>query len=218
MIIKAAICDLDGTLLNTLDDIAESANQVLLNHGYPKIVSEKYKELIGKGAKNLILCITPEEIAEPEIDCLVSEFKDLYSRRLCEKTVKYDGVDSLLDWFDELGILYAVLSNKPHHLTSQIISHYFPDRKFKAVIGQQKDAPMKPNPECVKGILECLQCEPGEVVFIGDSGLDMETANNAKMLGVGVLWGYRDQEELILHGAKRLVTNPLEILDVIDRT
>ena len=213
---KAVIFDLDGTLLNTLCDIAESANQVLLKYGYPQNPIEQYKYLVGKGVRNLILNAIEETVTEDRLECIISDYKDIYSKRFCEKTSKYAGIDSLLDHLDELGILYAILSNKPHNLTCRSIAHYFPNRNFQAIVGQQDNIPMKPNPDSVRGILDCFRCKANETMFIGDSGVDMETAKNANMFGVGVLWGYREKEELLSHGAKKLVAHPSDILELID--
>jgi len=208
---KAVIFDLDGTLLNTLEDIVDSVNQVLIGYGLDTNQIEYYKLRIGRGAQNLIRQASCGNLDDSKIDDAVREFQRIYAKRFNLKTEKYDGIEDLLTWLDKKGIFYAVLSNKPHNLTNKIIRHYFPHRNFSAIIGQQTGIPLKPDPTQVIKIISHIKCKAEEVVFIGDSGIDMETAHNAGTFALGILWGYREQSELVKYGANALAHTPKDI-------
>ena len=211
----AVIFDLDGTLLNTLDDIGDSVNQILTEYGLPTHPIGDYKHMIGNGAKNLMRRATCEKVAASELDALVEKFRTLYATRYDQKTVKYDGIDDVLDWLDQVKIPYAVFSNKPHDITNRIIRRFFPNRCFTAVYGQQIGIPIKPDPTQVMRILSQLRCSAQEAMFIGDSSVDMETAKNAGVFALGVLWGFRDRDELLAHGADALAKTPADIRRLI---
>ncbi|MDR0372155.1 MAG: HAD family hydrolase [Nitrososphaerota archaeon] len=215
---KAVIFDLDGTLLNTLEDIVDSVNHVLMGYGLEINQADYYKLRIGRGAQNLIRQASDGKIDEDKIDDAVKEFQRIYAKRFNLKTRKYVGIDDLLNWLDKKRIQYAVLSNKPHNLTTKIVKHYFPHRNFSAIIGQQTGIPLKPDPAQVTKIISQFQCKAEEVVFIGDSGVDMETAHNAGTFALGVLWGYREQKELLKYGAIALAHKPKDIEIFIETT
>jgi phosphoglycolate phosphatase len=208
---KAVIFDLDGTLLNTLEDVANSVNQILVRYGLDANPIDHYKSLIGNGAQNLIRQAACGKLDEAKIADVVKEFRILYTKKFKLKTKKYDGIDDLLAWFDKKEIVYAVLSNKSHNLTNKIVKHYFPHRNFSAIIGQQTGIPIKPNPVQATKIISHFKCKPEEVIFIGDSGVDMETAKNAGTFAIGVLWGFREQNELLRYGANILAHKPEDI-------
>ena len=211
---KAVIFDLDGTLLNTLDDIGNAANQVLENHGYLAVSIDEYKTLIGNGADNLMKSATSGAVDGEEKAKMVSEFKSLYSKTCTKCTYIYKGISELLDWLDDNNIKYAVLSNKPHELTVKIIQYYFPGRPFLAIIGESAGKPKKPDPSNANQVIELFDCNANEVIFLGDSDVDMKTANNAGAFPVGVLWGFRSSEELLDNGAAKLIEHPVNLLQV----
>ena len=213
---KTVIFDLDGTLLNTLEDIGESANQCLAEYGFPAYPIGDYREFVGDGARNLIIRATNGNAEEPIIDEIVIKYKRLYEERYDVKTVKYSGIDALLSWLDEMGIPYSVLSNKTQSASEKIIRRYFPLNSFFSISGQRDGIPIKPDPAQAIRIINELRCDPRDAVFIGDSRTDMDTAKNAGMFALGVLWGFRDKAELLSHGADAVAETPLDVIQIMN--
>jgi len=215
MIIKAVVFDLDGTLLDTLEDIGESANLVLTKHCFPANPISNYRILTGDGAEVLFRRASHNKASEAVIRTMVKEFQTLYSSRCTSKTKAYDGIIKLLYWLKKSRIHCAVLSNKFHDLTNILIKHYFPLIEFSAIYGQLFGIPIKPDPVQVLNILSQLQCEPCEAMLVGDTCVDMQTAKNAGVFAVGVLWGFRDMNDLVNYGADAVVKSPEEIQNLI---
>lgn len=213
--IKLVIFDLDGTLLNTLDDLAESVNQALEAHGLPAHPVDSYRLFIGTGSKNMIRQAVGTGANAPVTEMILREYKDIYAKRWGRLTAKYPGIDGVLDWFDANAIQYAVLTNKPREFTVRMIDYYFSGRNFAAVIGQKDGEPLKPDPANAHKIIAASHCGPREAAFVGDSGVDMETAVNAGICPVGALWGFRDEDELLRHGAKHIAKAPIELIKII---
>ena len=216
MKIKGVIFDLDGTLLDTLDDLGESVNKALSEYGYPVNPIDDYRFYIGNGGKNLVRRAMHEKDFKPEMDPVLKRFKEIYDEEYHNKTSIYDGIEDLLIWLEDNKIQYAVLSNKFHGFTEKIIELYFPDRKFSSVIGQKEGVPIKPDPTQVYEIIDKFKCDKDEVILIGDTKVDIETAKNAGIFSIGVTWGFRDKDELIESGADIIVDTPEEIREIID--
>ena len=212
---KAVIFDLDGTLLDTLEDIGESVNQALVEHGFPENPIVNYKKYVGNGAKNLIIRATHEKANDVEVEKILKRYREIYNQRFFLKTRIYDGIKELLVWLNEVNIPYAVLSNKKHELTNSVIGHYFADMNFSIVCGHKSSVPLKPDPTQALYIVSKLNCKAEDVVFIGDTDVDVLTAKNAGIFAVGALWGFRDEFELCKNGADAIVKTPNDVRAII---
>lgn len=217
MPIKAILFDLDGTLLDTLDDLAAAANRVLNQAGLPTHAHSAYRHFIGDGSRMLVTRAIPEDHRTPErIEDLLTRFKDDYSRHWKTATCPYPGIQDLLNDLVGRGIRRAVVTNKPQAFAECCVHHFFPDTPFQMVWGQKNGVPLKPHPLPALEAAKHLQVATGECLLLGDSGVDMETARAAGMLPVGAAWGFRPIGELIEAGAVRIVHTPQEILECID--
>ena len=215
---KLVIFDLDGTLLNTIDDLAVSANYALRQHGYPEHELPAYRYFVGNGITKLIERALPEaERCEPTILQLREEFVGYYQRHKTDLTRPYPGIPELLSHLSAKGIQLAVASNKYHQGTVELIRHYFGTDLFKVVLGQRGHIPAKPDPAIVYEILHLTGITPADALYIGDSGVDMQTAAAATVTSVGVTWGFRTREELVENGACYVVDSPAEILELSGR-
>lgn len=213
---KLVIFDLDGTLLNTIDDLAVSTNYALRQYGYPEHELSAYPYFVGNGINKLIERALPEkERSEERILQMRKDFITYYERHKTDLTKPYPGILSLLRELDNRGIGIAVASNKYHTGTVELISHYFRDIPFKAVFGQREGIPVKPAPDVVMEIMRLAGISPSAVLYVGDSGVDMQTAYNSKVTSVGVTWGFRSRRELEENGAGTIVETPEEILSCI---
>lgn len=215
--IKAVIFDLDGTLIYTLKGLSYSCNMALEKMGLPPIKTNTYKNLIGCGADKLMedMLRTVKHKAEKEdITQLKEYFNQSYRENLFYKTKPYYGIDKMLDNLKVQGLKLAVFSNKPDEHTQRLISKLLPDR-FDAVRGKREDTPRKPDPTGALYIAKELHVKPEDCLYIGDSGIDMQTAQNAGMLPMGVLWGFRERKELLSNGARFLADKPEDIITLI---
>ena len=213
---KAVIFDLDGTLLNSLEDIADSANSVLSDHGFPTHKPDDYRMFVGSGISELMIRALPEEKRNTEsIDDYVKEYRAEYSQNWNKKTKPYDGIPEMLDVLTAISIKIAVLSNKLHVFTKQCVDKLLPNWKFDVVVGFQNEIPPKPDPTGALQIAEQLNLSPFQILYVGDSDIDMKTGVAAGMHPVGVLWGFRTKEELQKSGAKTLIEKPQEILNLL---
>jgi phosphoglycolate phosphatase len=215
-VIKAVLFDLDGTLLNTLDDLADAANYALAARGYPVHPVEAYKYFVGNGVITLMeRILPPERNNKEEIDAALEIYLPYYKAHSADKTAPYDGVNPLLSALAELGVKRAVVTNKPNDQALEVISRYFGEASFGAVCGNIPGLPPKPDPETALKALCLLGASPEEALFLGDTKVDMLTAKNAGATPIGALWGFRSREELSGHGAARIIERPLELLDII---
>lgn len=213
---KAAMFDLDGTLLDTLDDLGDSCNHVIEAAGYPTHPVEAYKYFVGEGIEMLVTRALPEDQRSAEnAAATVDKLKAHYAGNWANKTRPYDGIVELLASLTALGLALTVLSNKPDEATKQVIGHFFPDTKFKIVRGARHDLPKKPDPSGALNIAGKLGITPAEFIYIGDTATDMKTAVSAGMYPVGVSWGFRAVEELRNNGAKLLIDEPSELLTLL---
>ncbi len=212
---KAIIFDLDGTLINTLEDIGCVANQVLAEKGFPTHTMDAYRFFVGDGAATLIRRILPESNNDDStIQGCLDRFLNVYSGKCGDKASLYDGIDRMLDLLVERGIKMAILSNKPHNLTLKNVDQFLSERNFELVLGQREGVPKKPDPAGAYEIAELLDVSPAEFLYLGDTAVDMKTAVSAGMFPVGALWGFRDEKELRDNGAKILAEHPLNLFDV----
>ncbi|MFO7665933.1 MAG: HAD family hydrolase [Desulfobacterales bacterium] len=213
---KAALFDLDGTLLDTIDDLADSMNTVLKKFGFPRHEVEKYKYFVGDGMDVLVRRALPESCRDEELlSRCIKAMKEEYSVHWADKTRPYTGIPELLDAFASSGTILSVLSNKPHAPTTAVVSLMLAKWKFEMVIGVKEDVPKKPDPSAAIGIADNLGIPPQDFIYIGDTDTDMKTAVAAEMFPVGALWGFRTGEELIKAGARILVKNPADLMRFI---
>jgi len=209
---KAIIFDLDGTLLDTLKDLALSANTVLERRGYRGHSEDKYRYFVGEGIEVLVKKALPPEAAEHEnLGEIVQEVKNEYGRRWADHTAPYPGIPELLDNLEEKGLPKAILSNKPHEFTIITVEALLPRWYFHAVQGIS-ELPRKPDPAGAFRIADKLGLAPSEILYVGDTATDMKTAVAAGMYPVGVLWGFRTAQELLENGAQTLISHPEELL------
>lgn len=213
MHIKAAVFDLDGTLTNTLNDIATAMNRSLRLHGLPEFAVDEYRYLVGDGAKMLARRAVRDrqELAES----VRREYQAYYQEHTLDTTRPYPGIPELLQALTERGIQVCVLSNKPHADTCGVVRHFFSEIPFAQIRGQVEGVPVKPDPTGALLIVRALGLKPEEFVYLGDTNVDMRTALNAGMHPVGVTWGFRPAEELAQAGAEHLIGNPLDLLQLV---
>jgi phosphoglycolate phosphatase len=212
---KGIIFDLDGTLVNSLEDISDAMNTVLTGLNYPTHTYDTYQYFIGSGLRNLVSKALPaSNNSEDQIatcfDCMVNEYREICTL----KTKPYEGIIELLDNLLSRNIKLAVFSNKADELTKKIAAEIFPDY-FDAAIGLSTEELKKPNPFEAVAISKNWNLKPEEILFVGDSDIDMQTAINANMFPVGVSWGYRTEKELKTNGAKLVLNNALELIEII---
>ena len=211
----AVIFDLDGTLLNTLGDLRAATNHALEVRGLPPHSMEEIRQFIGNGIRLLICRAMPEGTPEAEIDAALDDFKAYYAAHIHDRTVPYDGIPQLLTALRKRGIKVAVLSNKIDSASQQLIEYFFPG-KTDVVFGEHVGVPRKPDPTSCRMVMQQLGVQPEQVLYVGDSGTDMQTAKNAGLYAVGVTWGFRSKEVLLEYGAYVLVHRPEQILQILD--
>lgn len=212
---KAVIFDLDGTLVNSIEDIADAMNEALEIYNYPTHSYDVYKGLIGNGIKNLVTKALPETHRdEAQVRRSFESMMAIYRQHCSDKTKPYDGIIELLDTLKSKEIKVSVLSNKEHKYTKKVASKLLPNY-FESVDGLTKEAHKKPNPIKAIEISNNLNLKPEDIIYVGDTDVDMQTANNANMLAVGVSWGFREKQELIDNGAKVILDHPLDLMDIV---
>ena len=210
----AAIFDLDGTLLDTLDDLADSANEALSAAGLPTHPVDAYRIFVGDGINKLVQRILPEGGDDEMVAQVLALYRAAYGRRWNSKTRPYAGVPETLHELSFRPVKLAVLSNKPQKFTELCIAHHLPGNPFQIVLGQRDHVPRKPDPAGALEIAHAFQAAPADVIFVGDTKTDMDTATAAGMRAIGVSWGFRPVEELMAHGAERVVNHPAELLEL----
>jgi len=214
---KAVLFDLDGTLLDTIEDLADSMNAALASLGLPTHPVEAYKYFVGDGLAKMAERALADEVHEAEtIEKCMAAFEEEYAARWRCKTRPYPGVAELLDACSARGVKMAVLSNKPHEATRQGVEALLAGERFDIVVGARPAWPVKPDPAAALDIAERLAVPPARFLYLGDTGTDMKTARAAGMFPVGALWGFRTAEELLANGAKVLVERPEEVLGLLE--
>ena len=208
------IFDLDGTLLNTLDDLADSVNIMLEQEGYPPRTREDVRKYIGNGAKELVRKALPEVASEEEAVRCLAVYRKIYQENMFQKTGPYEGIAETLRELSRLGVKVGVVSNKPHDATREICEFYF-GGILNAVIGDNPERKKKPAPDNIFEILKLLSSDKAKTLYVGDSDVDMETAKNAGLDCAGVTWGYRSEETLTEHGADFIIKEPAQLINLI---
>ncbi len=207
------IFDLDGTLVNSLPGIANSLNRALTRHGLPAHSEPVIRSFVGDGLHTLVQRATPLEATPATLDALVTAFKTDYALNWAEGTVVYPGIHNLLEELQQAGYPLGVLSNKTDPFTQVMVREIFPRVHFGKVLGHQDGIPLKPHPAGAFQIARWLGAAVGDCVMIGDSTIDLETAENAGMQAIAVAWGYHDREHLLAGGATRIIDDPSELPD-----
>ncbi len=214
---QAVIFDLDGTLLDTLEDLADSGNAALAECGFATHPLDAYRHFVGDGVEMLVRRILPDDKRDKETMLRVgAEYRRQYTARWTAKTKPYDGICDMLDELTERKIRMAVLSNKPDDFTQQCVSEFLGNYPFDPVLGHHEGIVRKPDPAGALQIAADWQLSPGEIVYVGDTATDMQTAMAAGMYAVGVLWGFRDEQELCANGAQLIIKHPGELFDVLN--
>lgn len=215
MAYNAILFDLDGTLLDTLADLADAMNRVLTAQGFPAHPLEAYRYFIGNGAKRIVTRTLPESARSDEIIQRSYEaFMENYGRNWNVKTCPYPGIPEMLDRLSQMPVKLAVLSNKPDVFTQDCVTHLLPTWKFEVVFGQREGIPKKPDPTSALDIAATFHIPPKEFLYLGDTAVDMQTAVAAGMTPVGVLWGFRERDELLDNGAQVLLDHPMQVCDL----
>jgi phosphoglycolate phosphatase len=210
---KALIFDLDGTLLDTLQDLTYATNHVLTSLGLQPISTSACQQMIGNGVRVLLQRATAGD--EQAIQKALDQFLDYYHEHKFDHTTPFPHIPSTLDALTTNGQRLAILSNKPHPATTEMVARLLPNWNFEHVFGQRENVPLKPDPTAALDICKRMNIQPDQFVFVGDSGEDMDTAKSAGLFAVGVTWGLRDEHELREHGADAIIHNPTELLEVL---
>ena len=216
--IKTILFDLDGTLLNTIDDLADAGNWVCAQHGWPTFTVEQFKHMVGNGIPKLIERFSPASARTPDqLAATLAEFTARYDAHKEDKTAPYSGIPELLDALKAEGIQTAVFSNKADPLCGKIIEHYFGAGSFSIVRGNRPGVPTKPDPTGVYSLMKDLGADTSSTLFVGDSDVDILTGHNAGLPAMGALWGFRGRAELTAAGADALAAVPADILDFVHK-
>jgi len=214
--IKLVIFDLDGTLLDTIGDLAVACNAVLAVRGLPQHSCEAYAEFVGNGIARLVERALPEPLRNPlTVEAARRDFVAYYTDHIDVYTHPYEGIAELVAELRRRGVLLAVASNKFQAGTEKLVRRFFPETDFAAVFGQRPGVPLKPDPAVDREILRRTGAEPGEVLHVGDSAVDVRTARAAGIRSVGVTWGFRTRGELVDAGADALIDRPHELLNLL---
>ncbi|MBQ4516095.1 MAG: HAD family hydrolase [Clostridia bacterium] len=215
---KAVIFDLDGTIINSLEDLCDSVNYVLENHGFKTHTLDFIRMTIGNGMRNLIRDSLPAECRADDnlVDQYTSELKEYYLSHWNVKTRPYEGMEELFSYLNQNNIPLCVLSNKADKYTNIIVNHYFSDFKFTAVCGEKPGIPIKPDPAAALAIAKDLGVNSSEILFLGDSAQDIITAKNAGMFAAGALWGFRDEKTLLRAGADSIFEKPVDLIPFLE--
>lgn len=213
---RLAIFDLDGTLLNTIADLATATNQALEACGFPSHPISAYPMFVGNGINKLFERTLPcEARTEENVLNIRAHFLPYYDEHNADLSTPYPGIPQLLEHLQAMGMQLAVASNKYQRATEKLIRHYFPTIRFGAIFGQREGVPIKPHPQVVEEILTLIPVNKEEVIYIGDSGVDMQTAHNAGVESIGVTWGFRPREELVQHSPTYIVDTAEELMGII---
>ena len=217
MAYRALLFDLDGTLLDTLQDIADSVNSALAHFGFPQHELDAYRYFVGDGVEMLAIRALPEDRRDQmTVGKVVARIDEAYSLRWANNTRPFQGIPELLDALTNIGIRMAILSNKGQSFAELMVSTLLPDWHFDLVVGAQPSIPRKPDPTTALQIARQMSLIPTEFLYIGDSAIDMKTAVAANMYPIGALWGYRTADELLTGGARALVEKPTHVLSLLN--
>lgn len=216
---SAVLFDLDGTLLDTLEEIATAANSVLQRRGYARHEVQAYRRFVGNGVGSLVERILPKDrrFNHYEVRQFAKELAAEYERRADPLTTIYPGIPELLTALQDKGIPLAILSNKPHFLTIRCINRFLSPWRFQAVLGQQEARPRKPDPAGAREIAKRLRLSPHSILYVGDTEVDIQPARAAGIISVGVLWGFHSKADLVANKADFIVETPKQILPLLEK-
>lgn len=210
--IRLAIFDMDGTLVNSLEDLADACNRILLMHGLPEYETDRYRYFVGDGAAKLIERVLPDNLRDGDtIRRYYDEFTAYYKVHCNDKTAPYAGIPEALAALRKAGFQLAVASNKPDIAAQEIAANMFGESTFDLVLGKTDTRPTKPDPKIIHDILAVLKCPPEQAVLIGDTNVDVRTGKNADVRVIGCAWGFRGREELQTAGADWILDSPEEL-------
>ncbi len=216
MLFEAVLFDLDGTLIDTLDDIGNAVNRVLSKNGFPTHAISTYRGFVGDGSRTLIERALPEKHRNDQtIDACLKKYIEDYSRNYNVKSELYYGIPYLLDTLKTKDLKLAILSNKPNSITKKCVKTLLSKWEFDVVLGQRDSVPPKPNPQGALEVAKKLSIPPSNILYLGDTATDMKTAASAGMFPVGVLWGFRPLKELKENGACAIIDEPIEVLNLL---
>jgi phosphoglycolate phosphatase len=216
---SCVLFDLDGTLVDSLADLADSMNRVLTRHGLPSHPVQAYRYFVGEGIVKLVQRALPVEARQPDlIEECVREMRQEYALHWADTTKPYPGIAELLDALTARQIEMAILSNKPDELTREVVRTLLPKWHFAVVAGARETIPRKPDPAGALRIADLLHRNPADFLYLGDTNTDMQTARGAGMFAIGALWGFRTAEELKKNGAQTLLSVPIELCRLLDHT
>jgi phosphoglycolate phosphatase len=218
--LKAVVFDLDGTLIDSLGDLADSMNLTLEHYGHPVHPEASYKIFVGDGVENLVRRALPQggDYDVNTITEVAARMREIYAKRWTLRTRPYDGIPEMLSALNERGIPLAILSNKPDGPALEVVRQLLGDWDFKIVQGARANVPIKPDPTSALDVARRLGLPPEEIHYLGDTDTDMKTAKGAGMIAVGVTWGFRDEPELREHGADLILNHPREFLSSFEKS
>lgn len=215
---KCVLFDLDGTLVDSLADLADSMNRVLTRQGLPSHPVHAYRYFVGDGIVNLVQRALPAEAQQHDfIQQCAQEMRREYALHWADTTRPYAGIAELLDTLATREVEMAILSNKPEALTREVVREILPNWHFAAVAGAREEFPRKPDPAGALRIAKLLHRDPADFLYLGDTNTDMQTARAARMFAIGALWGFRTADELKKNGAQALLSVPLELCSLLER-
>lgn len=216
MTFQAVLFDLDGTLLDTIDDLTDAMNTALAEMGFPRRTAAECKNFVGDGVENFAARALPENQRDKQsVAKLIALYHDQYIENWAAKTRPYQGIEELLDALAARGLAMTIFSNKPHEFTTIMAAKLLPKWDFKAVIGARAGRPKKPDPTVAIEIAGQLNLPPDQFIYLGDTNTDMQTATAAGMYPAGALWGFRKADELLANGAKVLLEYPMDLLKML---
>jgi len=209
---KGLIFDLDGTLLDTLKDLADAANASLDHFGFPVHSTDSYRYFVGEGLHTLVQRILPDSANENDVKKIMKKFAEIYTSNWNANSAPYPGIIDMLQALSEAGLQLAVLSNKPHKFTKICVDTFLPDSTFSYVYGKRDGVARKPDPVGALEIAEKMNLSVNEILYVGDTATDMKTGNSAGMKTIGVEWGFRERKELEANNAWKIASTPAEVV------
>ncbi|MBU0481931.1 MAG: HAD family hydrolase [Proteobacteria bacterium] len=216
---RGVLFDLDGTLVDSLEDLADSMNEVLTARGFPTHPVDSYRYHVGDGLMKLVTRTLPAVHSADAtlVEACMEEMRLIYNGRWNRKSRLYEGIPELLNYLAGERIRLAIFSNKPDNFTRAFYEHFLQQWEFNSVIGATELLPLKPDPAGAIKSAENLALPAESVLYLGDTATDMQTAKGAGMVAVGVLWGFRDRDELLEHGADYIISHPQDLIPLIGR-
>lgn len=217
--VRLVVFDLDGTLVASLEGIAYSMNKVLEQHGYPLLTLEDTRLFVGDGLKKVVERSIPEKERTPErIETLYLELRQIYNTGYSHQLMLYPGISQTLDALVSRGIKIAINTNKNQDISEKIVQELLSRWPFQKIVGSSRSLPKKPNPQGLLSILEELKISPLETLYVGDTSIDLETAQNAGVSCINVLYGFRTKEELLPYGPKFMIEHPMDLVSLLETT